>query len=269
MSVFCEVRNGRLPPFGVIDCHGHAGPFHRYPIAAPTPDGMLRTMDSAGIEILLFAPHLAIGPDPEEGNRLAARIHSEHPDRLLPYCTVGPRRPEGEVCTMLDEYVASGWFVGIKLHPSLHRTPVTDPTYDVAFRYAEAYHVPMLVHTWEPCAFAAPDMVASVAQRHPGARIILAHSAGAHAGMRKVIELIRQHPNLYAETSGSTQPWGAVRELCEGVGAERVLFGSDLPFLDPRPKLGAVCLADLDDGAKSSILRGNALRLLGLGDRTS
>lgn len=266
MSIFSELREGRLPSFPIIDCHGHAGPFHGLPIPSAWADGMLRTMDAAGIERLVFAPDLAIGPDPEEGNRIAGRMNRDHPSRLLPYCTVGPHQPESVSRGMLEEYVASGWFVGIKLHPSLHRAPVTDPGYDIAFRYAEEYQIPVLVHTWEPCGFSSPDLVAQAAARHPEAPVILAHSAGAHAGMARVIQLAQRHANLWVETSGSSQPWRALERLCEGVGVDRVLFGSDLPFLDPRPKLGAVCLADLSDDAKRAILHDNAERLFRLGD---
>jgi hypothetical protein len=269
MSLFTEARQGQLPDVGVIDCHGHAGPFYGYPIADPGPTGMLRTMDAAGIEKLMFAPHLAICPDPEEGNRLAAEIHEAHPDRLLPYCTIGPRRPERAVRAQLEEYIASGRFVGIKLHPSLQRTVVSDPAYEMAFQYAEAHAVPILVHTWEGDGFASPDMVADMAAKHPGAETILAHSAGAHTGMARVIALAHKHANLWLEISGSTQPWGAMERLCEELGAERVLFGSDLPFLDPRPKLGAVVFAGVSDAAKRAILRDNAVDLFGFGEASA
>jgi predicted TIM-barrel fold metal-dependent hydrolase len=48
----------------------------------------------------------------------------------------------------------------------------------------------------------------------------------------------------------------------ESVGAERVLFGSDLPFLEAAMTMAHVLTARISDAAKEAILRSNFLRLL-------
>jgi predicted TIM-barrel fold metal-dependent hydrolase len=47
-------------------------------------------------------------------------------------------------------------------------------------------------------------------------------------------------------------------------GADRVLFGSDMPLMDPRPQIGKIITADISDEAKQLILGDNARRLLGI-----
>ncbi len=47
-------------------------------------------------------------------------------------------------------------------------------------------------------------------------------------------------------------------------GADRVLFGTDLPFLDPRPQLGRVAFAKISDDEKRLILGLNASRIFGI-----
>ena len=47
-------------------------------------------------------------------------------------------------------------------------------------------------------------------------------------------------------------------------GADRVLFGSDTPLMDPRSQLGKIITANISDEAKRQILGDNARRLLGI-----
>jgi predicted TIM-barrel fold metal-dependent hydrolase len=48
------------------------------------------------------------------------------------------------------------------------------------------------------------------------------------------------------------------------VGPERVLFGTDLPLLDPCASLYKVYDADIDEDARELILGGNMSRLTGV-----
>ena len=47
-----------------------------------------------------------------------------------------------------------------------------------------------------------------------------------------------------------------------GAGAERVLYGSDVATMDPRPQIGKIITADITDEAKRLVLGENARRLL-------
>ena len=50
----------------------------------------------------------------------------------------------------------------------------------------------------------------------------------------------------------------------EGAGADRVLFGSDMPEQDVRHHVGRVLTADISEEAKRKVLGLNAARLLKL-----
>ena len=57
---------------------------------------------------------------------------------------------------------------------------------------------------------------------------------------------------------------GVIEQLVAEAGAERILFGSDAPIMDPRSQLGKIITADIDEDAKRMILGMNAQRILGL-----
>jgi hypothetical protein len=51
--------------------------------------------------------------------------------------------------------------------------------------------------------------------------------------------------------------------MVDQLGPERVLFGSDFPFIDQRMSLGRVAYADLDPESRRAILGENSRRLFG------
>ena len=71
-------------------------------------------------------------------------------------------------------------------------------------------------------------------------------------------------PNYFLETCSTFRTPGVIEELVDKAGADRVLFGSDTPLMDPRPQLGKIITAAIDSDAKRLILGENARGLLGL-----
>ena len=66
------------------------------------------------------------------------------------------------------------------------------------------------------------------------------------------------------ETCSSSGTHRSVQHSVEGAGADRVLFGTDQPLLDPRNQIAKVLAADIPDDAKRRVLGLNAVELLGL-----
>ena len=78
---------------------------------------------------------------------------------------------------------------------------------------------------------------------------------------RAALRAALAHPNLYLETSWQSPH--LIRRLCDKVGAERLLFGSDFPLFSQRRALRNVRLA-LQDDEWALVTYGNAKRLLQL-----
>lgn len=76
------------------------------------------------------------------------------------------------------------------------------------------------------------------------------------------MEAAEATPNLFLELAGSQHHRLILERAVERVGAERIVFGSDLPFLEAAMTLAHVLTARISDHAKERILRTNFLRLV-------
>jgi predicted TIM-barrel fold metal-dependent hydrolase len=81
--------------------------------------------------------------------------------------------------------------------------------------------------------------------------------------MAEAIAAARAHPALHIEMHRMDTP-GGVKILCDEVGADRVLFGSEAPACAIQGPLNMVRQADLPQADQDRILGGNLARLLGI-----
>jgi predicted TIM-barrel fold metal-dependent hydrolase len=253
--------HGRTPLAGVdvIDAHAHVGPFSRFFTPDPSAAAMVRVMDRCGVRRTVLSSCLAIELDTAAGNAVTAAAVEAHPDRLLGYLTLNPHQnPEAEIARWADH----PGLVGVKLHPSLHEYPVTGPAYAPVWEFAAATGRPVLTHTWTGSAFDDPTMVAAVAERHPDVNILLGHAGALPYGFDTVIALARRQSNLYPEICGSHFTGRVLERMVGELGAHRVIYGSDFPFIDLRYSIGRVLFADLPLADRVTVLGGAFTALL-------
>jgi hypothetical protein len=74
------------------------------------------------------------------------------------------------------------------------------------------------------------------------------------------IKAAKRCENLFMETSGNLSI--AIEKMVESVGAERVLFGSDMPWVDSAIEILKIRKLNLSNRDKDMILGGNLERLL-------
>jgi predicted TIM-barrel fold metal-dependent hydrolase len=257
---------GSDPWFGAC----HAGPRARVASA----EDLVAAMDQAGIDAAVcFTWPFADPALCAEGNDYVAAAVRRHPGRIIGFGCVQPADPRSsgrEVarCARLGlrglgelNADAQGW--------SLGDAAVTAPLAAAA----AAASLPLTLHCSEPVGHsypgkgtATPGRVAGFVERHPELRVICAHLGGGlpfYAHMPEVRELCRRLwfdtaavPMLYRDSA-----YRAVVELC---GADRLLFGSDHPLLDPRRYLPDLASLGLSPADHAAVLGGNAAGLLGL-----
>lgn len=255
-----------LSDLGIIDCHTHLGPWFAFHIPANTgPGGVVAMMDRVGIAAIVCAPHLGIGPDDTAGNDLVMRAMDDHPDRIRGYCTVNPNRSDEHKRAELRRCAGDPRFVGIKIHPGLHRYRLDGPGYRVVWEFADEKGWPLLTHTWGGDPYCTPAMLTEPAQSFRRVPILVGHSGANTQGIEESIALAKEYHNVYLDITASYLPYGIIEHMAAEVGADRVLFGTDLPFLDPRPKITQVAGARISVEDKRKIFGENARRVFGIG----
>lgn len=253
-------RNDEALGATVFDAHAHMGRWAFPVLGDGSAEAMVATMDRLGVHAIALAHHACMGPSPHEGNLLAERAIEPYPGRFYLYCGFSPHyHDEGPV--ELQRAFEDPRYVGIKLHPSTHQLDIDDPRWLPAFEFADRHALPVLIHSWVSSG-CRPELVGQVAANYPDATVILGHHGGGWAGVSETLETCRKCPNLVCDTCTSELTYKVVDRLVEGLGAKRVLFGSDVPFLAQDSQLGKVIYSRVDDEAKRHILGGNFLSIL-------
>jgi predicted TIM-barrel fold metal-dependent hydrolase len=249
----CLARILQRPARVIVDCHCHAG----------IGDGLTGPWDTeahltrylaraarAGIDrTVVFS---TFDSDYAVANRRVARIVDASRGRLYGFAFVHARRDAGRVSTLVGEAVGRYGFRGTKVHRGDAR--LSREICEAARRFG----VPVL---YDPMGEIGP--VELVAAEYPDVSFIIPHLgsfADEWRAQAAMIGLLLRYDNIYVDTS-------AVRRfdlLAEAARRrpERVLFGSDGPWLHPGVELAKVRLLGLRQADEQRVLGGNVLRLI-------
>ncbi len=252
-------RDGRVDACPVYDMHGHMGVWHSIYFPRPDAADMVRTMDEAGVRMLLFAHHAPLfSPDVDH----AAAIDAVHqfPDRLRAYLCVNGVYPEriGQDLALLDEH--PDVFVGVKFLCDYHQVPMTDERYRLAWELADERRLLVLAHTWSDSQYDGSRVIRDVLSRYPNLSLLMGHSC--HGDWDAAVRITNDFPNAYLELTAVLDNRGIIEKFVAEAGADRMLFGTDLPWFDPHHGIGALLSAHITDDDRHHILHLNAERLL-------
>ena len=241
----------------IVDAHTHVGVTWPDEGVRATVADAIGMMDRAGIARACTSASRLLRGDFRIGNRITEEVVREYPDRLTGFVIATPLRL-GESLAECDHYLDGGWFRGIKVHRSHNAVAYDDPRYDAIYAKGAEYRVPVLAHTFSS---AEVGQLLAAACRHPDVGFIVGHSGGY--GWNDCLGAVAAVSNAYFDVCTSCADVGRIEAFVRAAGAERVLYGSDLPFLEPWHCLAQVYAADISDSEREMILAGNALRLLG------
>jgi hypothetical protein len=259
----------------IVDAHLHTG--EHGPFFAPESGGRrLRSlMDRLAIERAILAGSWAALTRGGEAALADMRREHEESGGRIRYLGVFDPREAMESLRLLEK--AKGWpgFQGIKLHPSFHRTPAEDPSYERAWSFAADNGLTILAHSWSPSeynpvqALSLPSRYEGHVRRHPEVRFVMAHCGGRGSGRAEALRMAGTHPRVFLDLAGDIFCFHLLETLRNAVPEDRILFGSDYPWLDPRANISRVLLADVPDSWKRKVLRDNAIRAFALEERLS
>ncbi len=238
----------------IIDSHCHAGKGDGltgpWDTAAPLQK-YLRRASTAGINRTVLFP--AFHSDYAVANREVARIVASRPDRFYGFAFVHPDRDRGRVFTMVKVAVEQYGFRGIKVHRYDGR--ITREICEVA----RAFSLPVLYDV-----MGEVSVVELLSREYPDVIFIIPHLGSFADDWRAQLALIDhlvRHPNVYTDTSGIRR-FDLLQEAVRRAGANKVLFGTDGPWLHPAVELVKVRVLGLPQYEEQLILGGNFLRLI-------
>ncbi|MEN6534809.1 MAG: amidohydrolase family protein [Bryobacteraceae bacterium] len=249
----------------IVDAHMHLGaPGTLFTFGWELAD-ILRLMDRLGIDRAYSMHHNWLAGHCEEA-RTASLEAFEKSGGRLPFLAVHNPNEENESLHAMNACLGHEGFIGIKIHPSFHGLSADDERYESIWDYATEHRLPILSHTWSETynpvqKLSQPMLFEKYIASYPRVAFVMGHCGGPGAGRGQAIHLAQKYPNVYLDIAGDIFSLGLVPELVQAVGAHKVLFGSDMPWIDPRARLGAVLLANLDDTAKTQILGQNAMHV--------
>lgn len=248
----------------IIDAHAHMGTWYNFHIPGNgTPASMVHAMDLVGIKTSIVSPHICIGPCYLEGNRAAYQAAKEFPGRILPFVTINPNYPESEIIAEIEHWDKEG-IIGFKFHPQCHNCDACDKHYYPVFEFCQARGLPILSHNWTGAPVNGKETLYGLAEMFPRITFIIAHALSGWGPVDTNCAVAKALPNVMLDTTGSLLTYDAVPEAVRRVGAERIIWGTDNPFIDPRPGLGRMLMARLSDDDKRLILGLNAKRVFRL-----
>jgi len=238
----------------IIDCHCHAGKGDGltgpWDTAAPL-EAHLRRAARAGVDrTVLFA---AFQSDYALANREVARIVASQPGRFYGFAFIHPERDRGRVYQLVEEAVERHGFCGIKVHR--HDARITREICEVA----RVYGLPVLYDVMGEIS-----VVELLATEYPDVSFIIPHLGSFADDWRAQLALIDhlvRHPNVYADTSG-VRRFDLLVAAVQRAGVEKILFGSDGPWLHPGLELHKIRLLGLPSAQERLILGENFLRII-------
>ena len=202
-------------------------------------------------------------PSPEkmrQDNDDVLRAVRRFPDRAFGFVYRNPKHTQASL-DELDRCVRDGPMVGVKLWVAQH---CNAPELDPILQRATELKAVVFQHTWLKITGnlpgeSTPMELAELAGRHPRATIFCGHSGG---DWERGLRIIRTHKNIYADLAGGDPTAGVTEMAVRELGAERVIYGSDVGGRSFASQLGKVFGADISEAAKRLVLGENVKRLL-------
>ncbi|QEY19190.1 amidohydrolase [Cellvibrio sp. KY-GH-1] len=193
--------------------------------------------------------------DYAQANRTVAHFVKQYPERLMGLCYLHAQRDKGRIFSMLKTAVEEYGFVGIKVHR--HDARISAEICEAA----RVFKVPILYDVETELT-----VLDWLARDYPDLNFIVPHLSSFAEKWRSqtlFLDRLETYPNLYTDTSG-VRFFDLLMRVVERCGPQKLLFGSDGPWLHPGVELAKVKAMGLSPADHAMVLGGNFLRLTGL-----
>lgn len=254
----------------IIDVNAYIGPFAFRRLRHNTAASLLKLMDARRIDRAVVSSAAAITyRNTQPANIDLAAECRDHGDRLIPFAVINPAYAgwHDDLKACRDKGMT-----GVRLYPAWHNYELSDrccrELIDAATELGMAISLPFRVEDPRQRSWLvdvpdlAPADVAELVRSCPRARFFLLNGlsyvrsplgrGGSGLPANYVIEISRLDPLLANE----------IGQLITNLGADRVVFGSGMPFSEPGTALLKLDVVDASNEDKERIAWKNAERWL-------
>ena len=264
MSEYFEQIHEGIPltDVEIIDVHAHLGPNGTHHQPLESPGEMVWMMDRCGIDKTIISATPGISGDIVLGNNMMLDAVKSHRGRLYGACYVSGHYPELSLDELNRCFDTEKDVVVMKVHPIQAKCKMNDRRMKKLYEFASERKLFTVVHTWlDDDPYGNQDMFTDIAKEYPDINWLMGHSGGPHGGYHAV-EIAQEVSNVYLDITLSLCPARQIEFFVKEIGSERVMFATDNPFIDPRPQIGRVGLADIRHEDRVNIFGANAQRLI-------
>ena len=269
-----EINKRSVDPitgYRILDVHTHPT-FEGQNTEKCQVDELVRYGQSLGVQQMVVLGdvflhgRLPTASQVKDINDKTAELITWYPDYFIGFCFLNPLLGEAFVHDETERCIRENGFQGIKLEICNNaRDACMEPVMQQALRYG----VPVLQHSadqtiiQERAFHTDPADTAWLGRQYPEVKIIMAHlTACGFRGVREIEDV----ENIWIDTSSYPPVAGMVEYAVRYLGANRVLYGSDLIIRDLPVQIGRILSARISKQQKHDILFNNAVQLLGLGE---
>ncbi|MCG3150354.1 MAG: hypothetical protein PCFJNLEI_03837 [Verrucomicrobiae bacterium] len=264
-KIIAAARRGEPLPVPVIDMHMHI--LHEgmntggagYSMSHGGPKGTFALLKRLGVVGGGFMSwNGPVSCDSLAGNRTTTAALDAAPPGYFGLATFDPTHyTQAELAQAIPAVYADKRFIGMKPYVQ-YGVEYHHHSYDLWWKYGNARSFYAGIHR-NRGDFLEVD---TLAKKYPRVRWVVYHVGSDYRTADQLIECVKKHPNVYGEITLTPVTGGIIEYLVNGAGADRILYGSDLPMRDPRQQLGWVVYARLPLKVKEQLLWRNALDVI-------
>ncbi|MBI3972163.1 MAG: amidohydrolase family protein [Chloroflexi bacterium] len=282
---WASARIPRVPqpgPGGLIDANNFVGEWPARRLnGSPLPTGRqlieqrLRLMDKLGIRRAAVA--LLDGVLLKDAGVANAELHAlihNHTDRFFPVYTLNPTFPNAEehLERCRQEYGLAPGTGAVRLHPSSQRYRLDDPRLDAGLAHLERLGLPVVLtlqledsrmhHPAIQVPDPNPEDVTSLVRRWPNVRWVLA--GGRFREIQAIGAKLPSEARAWFDIARVQGPIDSILMLRDSVGIRRLLYGSNLPFVEAESPILELADARLAEDEDAAVRYRNAEEALGI-----
>ena len=253
----------------IIDSHMHLGLSSQLYCPGYSDKRVIEMQKRYGVRICLCSHIQSLTGVIDDQVEIIRSADEEFGNYVYWYMIYDPRAAQSSI-SIIDENRKKINFAGIKIHPVIHQTSLDDPDYYPLWEYAVENDITILSHTWSPFTdnpkqfLSGPLLLEGVLKKYKKLKIVLGHAGGKASFYPKVIDFASNFKSVYLEFAGDTFSPGIFRRAIDAIGSQKILFGTDMPWIDIRYHIINILVANISREEKMNIFYDNSIRLFGL-----